>query len=166
MVHKEGDGPANEYKIEEKCNNISTDLCNFVGAATPNVPNQAPMPQASKQLLNACMVPPLYIIITLLAGCQSSILSSNEWHRHEPGSDGCAGAAASECVTPRGVQPFLGVVGGGSPPPWVTQTLGVRGSGAQPPGSPEGGGGSVGTPTYIPQNDPHDTLIILNMHEG
>ena len=26
-----------------------------------------------------------------------------------------------------------------------------------------GGGGSVGTPTYIPQNDPHDTLIILNI---
>ena len=27
-----------------------------------------------------------------------------------------------------------------------------------------GGGGSVGTPTYIPQNDPHDALIILNIH--
>ena len=26
-------------------------------------------------------------------------------------------------------------------------------------------GGSVGTPTYIPQNDPHDTLIILNIHK-
>ena len=25
--------------------------------------------------------------------------------------------------------------------------------------------GSVGTPTYIPQNDPHDTLIALNMHK-
>ena len=25
-------------------------------------------------------------------------------------------------------------------------------------------GGSVGTPTYIPQNDPHDALIILNIH--
>ena len=23
----------------------------------------------------------------------------------------------------------------------------------------------MGTPTYIPQNDPHDTLIILNMHK-
>ena len=22
----------------------------------------------------------------------------------------------------------------------------------------------MGTPTYIPQNDPHDTLIILNIH--
>ena len=26
-------------------------------------------------------------------------------------------------------------------------------------------GGSVGTPTYIPQNDPHDALIILNIHK-
>ena len=38
------------------------------------------MPQATKQLLNVCVVPPMYIIITLLPGCQSSILSSNEWH--------------------------------------------------------------------------------------
>ena len=29
-----------------------------------------------------------------------------------------------------------------------------------------GGGGSVGTPTYVPQNDPHDALIILNIHKG
>ena len=52
----------------------------LIGVATPNVPNQAPMPQASKQLLNVCAVPTMYIIITLLAGCQSAILSSNEWH--------------------------------------------------------------------------------------
>ena len=26
-------------------------------------------------------------------------------------------------------------------------------------------GGSVGTPTYIPQNHPHDTLIIWNIHK-
>ena len=26
-------------------------------------------------------------------------------------------------------------------------------------------GGSLGTPTYIPQNDPHDALIILNIHK-
>ena len=32
----------------------------------------------------------------------------------------------------------------------------------QPPGS-LWGGGLVGTPTYIPQNDPYDTLIILNV---
>ena len=52
----------------------------LIGAATPNVPNQAPMPQASKQLLNPCPIPPMYIIVALLPGCQSSILSSNEWH--------------------------------------------------------------------------------------
>ena len=28
-----------------------------------------------------------------------------------------------------------------------------------------GAGGSVGTPTYIPQNDLHDALIILNIHK-
>ena len=28
-----------------------------------------------------------------------------------------------------------------------------------------GGGGSVGTPTYIPQNDTHGTLLILNIHK-
>ena len=52
----------------------------LIGAATPDVPNQTPMPQPSKQLLNACPVPPMDIIVTLLAGCQSAILSSNEWH--------------------------------------------------------------------------------------
>ena len=30
---------------------------------------------------------------------------------------------------------------------------------------PMGRGGSVGTPKYIPQNDPHDALIILNIHK-
>ena len=62
-----------------KCNKIWTDRCNW-WAATPNVPNQAPMPQASKQLLNVCPIPPVHIIVRLLAGCQSAILSSNEWH--------------------------------------------------------------------------------------
>ena len=38
------------------------------------------VPQPSKQLLNACHVPPMHAIVTLLAGCQSAILSSNEWH--------------------------------------------------------------------------------------
>ena len=66
---------------------------------------------------------------------------------------------------PKGCATVWGAVGGGDPPPWLTQTLGVGGSGGQPPGPPGGGGGSVGTPTYIPQNDPHDTLIILNMHK-
>ena len=49
------------------------------------------------------------------------------------------------------------------PPPLVDPILGgwrVGRSAARLPG-----GGLVGTPTYIPQNDPHDTLIILNMHK-
>ena len=42
---------------------------------------------------------------------------------------------------------------------------GVGGSGRSAAGVPGGGGGGfVGTPTYVPQNDPHDVLIILNMH--
>ena len=66
---------------------------------------------------------------------------------------------------PEGCATVWGVVRVGGtpppPPPWLTQTLGVGGWGGQPPGSL---GGSVGTPTYIPQNDPHDALIILNLH--
>ena len=46
-------------------------LVHVIRAATPNVPNQAPMPQASKQLLNVCVVPPMNIIITLLEGVGS-----------------------------------------------------------------------------------------------
>ena len=62
----------------------------------PNVCNQTPMPQLSKQMRNACLsgdgctvcarcvplppIPPMYIIAQLLPGRQSSILSSNEWH--------------------------------------------------------------------------------------
>ena len=52
----------------------------LIGAATSDFPNQTPMPQPSKQLLNACPVPPMHIIATLLAGCQSAIISSNERH--------------------------------------------------------------------------------------
>ena len=55
-------------------------LVQLIGATTPNVPNQNPMPQSSKQLLNACPIPPVHVIVTLLAGYQSAILSSNEWH--------------------------------------------------------------------------------------
>ena len=67
---------------------------------------------------------------------------------------------------PEGCATVLGAVGGGDPPPLVDPNLGgrrVRRSAARLPGG--GGGGSVATPTYIPQNDPHDTLIILNMHK-
>ena len=52
----------------------------LIGAAMPDVPNQTPMPQPSKQLLNVCPIPPMHVIVTLLAGCQSASLSSNEWH--------------------------------------------------------------------------------------
>ena len=38
------------------------------------------VPQPSKQLLNACPIPPVHVIVTLSVGCQSAILSSNEWH--------------------------------------------------------------------------------------
>ena len=40
----------------------------LIGVAMPDVPNQAPMPQASKQLLNACPIPPVHVIVRLLAG--------------------------------------------------------------------------------------------------
>ena len=79
MVRKEGAEPASKYKIEKNAI-IYGRTSGTHRAATPNVPNQAPMPQASKQLLNECAVPPMYIMIILLAGCQSSILSANEWH--------------------------------------------------------------------------------------
>ena len=37
----------------------------------------------------------------------------------------------------------------------------VHDSAGRPPGSPPPGG----TPTYIPQHDPHDALMILNIHK-
>ena len=37
-------------------------------------------PQPSKRLLNVCPIPLVHVMVTLLAGCQSAILSSNEWH--------------------------------------------------------------------------------------
>ena len=52
----------------------------LIGAAALDVPNQTLMPQPSKQLLNVCPIPPVHVIVTLLAGCQSAILSSNEWY--------------------------------------------------------------------------------------
>ena len=48
----------------------------LIRAATPDVPNQTPMPQPSKQLLNACPIPPVHVIVKLSAGCQIAILSS------------------------------------------------------------------------------------------
>ena len=61
-------------------------------------------------------------------------------------------AAYSNSRPQPGVKIFGGLEGGGGR--WV---------GRSAAGVPKGG--SVGTPTYIPQNDPHDALIILNIHK-
>ena len=71
-----------------------------------------------------------------------------------PGSVDGEGARGAACLNSRpqpGAKTFGGLEGGG-----------VGGLAGQPPGSP--GAGSVGTATYPPQNDPHDALIILNIH--
>ena len=47
----------------------------LIRAATPDVLNQTP--QLSKQMLNPCPTPPMHIIVRLLTGRQSCILSSN-----------------------------------------------------------------------------------------
>ena len=65
---------------------------------------------------------------------------------------------------PEGCATVLGAVGGGGGG-LVDPNLGGRQVGQSAAGLPGGGGGLVGTPTYIPQNDPHDTLIILNMQK-
>ena len=58
-------------------------LCqDIIKAATPDVPNQTPMPHLSKEMLNVCPMPPMHMIVQLLPGCQSSILCSNEWHNN------------------------------------------------------------------------------------
>ena len=69
------------------------------------------------------------------------------------GGGGLQGGRPVQILDPSRVRRLLGVRRGG----------GVGGSAGQPSGY-SGGGGSVGTPTYIPQNDPHDALIILNIH--
>ena len=68
----------------------------------------------------------------------------------------CVDSVTATALTTRGVQTqiltptsppnFFGPVGGGLKWPW--------------------GGGVPGTPTYIPQNDPLVTLIILNTYVG
>ena len=77
MVHNEGDGRASEYKLREMQQNTRV-VVQLIRAVKPKVPNQTPMPQLSKQMLNAHPTPPLHIIVRLLPSCQSSILSSNE----------------------------------------------------------------------------------------
>ena len=71
-----GDRLACECGIAQEGNKIRTNWCNSLGLP------HTPMPQPSKQLLNVCLSPPLHDIVILLAGCQSAILSSNEWHNH------------------------------------------------------------------------------------
>ena len=63
------------------------------------------------------------------------------------------GAACSNSRPQLGAKTFGGLGGGG----------GGRWVGRSAAGVPRGG--SVGTPTYIPQNDPYDALIILNIHK-
>ena len=55
-------------------------LVQLIRAATLDVPYQTPMPQLSKQMLSACPIPPMHIIVRFFPGHQSSILSPNEWH--------------------------------------------------------------------------------------
>ena len=77
-IKRVADLPPNA-KWRKKMQQYMDGLVQLIGAATPNVPHQAPMPQASKQLLIVCGVSPMYIIVTVLVGCQSCILRSNEW---------------------------------------------------------------------------------------
>ena len=93
-----------------------------------------PKPQNLDNLLRVCTLD------EQLAECQQSALGNNHGGCRQPMCD------------PEGCATFLGVVGGGTPPPpWLTQTLGVSGSGGQPPGSPGGGGGGRWVPqhTYL-----------------
>ena len=73
----------------------------------------------------------------------------------------CHGGCSQPGFDPKGCSTVSRVV---EPPPSLTQSLGVGTSGGQPPGSPGGGGGVSGDPN-IPQSDPHDALIVLNVHK-
>ena len=62
-----------------KCNKIWSGWCNSLGPPRQMfLTNQTPIRQPSKQLLNACPIPPVHIIVRLLVGCQSAFLYSNE----------------------------------------------------------------------------------------
>ena len=52
------------------------------------------------------------------------------------------------------------------PPPFIDPNPGGMRVVRSAAGVPRGGGGSAGSPTYVPQNDPHDALIILNTHSA
>ena len=74
-------------------------------------------------------------------------------------ADSPRGAACSNSIPQPGAKTFGGMEGGG----------GGRGGGGRWVGRSAAGvprGGSVGTPQHtLPQNDPHDALIILNIHK-
>ena len=59
---------------------MRTDWCNSLGPPRQMFLTKPQCHNRANKLLNACPVPPMDIIVTLLAGCQSAVLSSNEWH--------------------------------------------------------------------------------------
>ena len=77
-IRRATDLPPNA-KLREMQQNMHG-LVQLIRADTLDVWNQTPMPQLSRQMLNACPIPPMHIIVPLLPGRQSSILSTNEWH--------------------------------------------------------------------------------------
>ena len=85
-------------------------------------------------------------------GAEVQALKEEKW--------GKRGGRPVQILDPNRVRKLLGVwrAGGGE-----GGGGGVRWVGRSAAGVPRGG--SVGTPTYIPQNDPHDALIILNIHK-
>ena len=71
-------------------------------------------------------------------------------------TEGARGAACSNSRPQPGAKTFGGLEGGGG-------GGGVGGSAGQPPGSVEGG---QWVPQHtLPQHDPHDALIIWNIHK-
>ena len=75
MAHKVGDGPA--CKIARNATKHGRTGATHFRAATPDVPNQTPVPQLSKQMLNLCYRPPTHIIVRLLAGKDPFFLPMN-----------------------------------------------------------------------------------------
>ena len=71
--------------------------------------------------------------------------------KNRPMQTRARGAACSNSRPHSGAKTFGGLEGGGGWRRWVSRSAA---------GVPRGG--SVGTPTYIPQHDPHDTLMMLN----
>ena len=66
MVHKENDGPASKCLIKMQQN--MHELVQLIKAA---MVDQTPMPRLSKQMLKACALQPMYIIVQLLPGYHS-----------------------------------------------------------------------------------------------